>query len=254
MAKPTKQTKQTSTSAAENLPSLDEKALVALTAKIEKGFRTGKSAQQTPGARKRTQKKANNGLASAEESKSKATTEVPEPSRGSKRDARGNRKSSSAGTTSGSRSRHEHNRDAQDEKTILLQEILALGGTEEDLDLVAGALSEDEDLDADSSTIPDKSFQKDLANFVSGLGIDGKFDGNASESDTGKDVEDDWEEAANSPREPAGTVKVARITKIPAEPMANVANVKNLETSSSEDPNRLVGISPGRSNGLTDSH
>jgi len=63
---------------------------------------------------------------------------------------------------------------ADENSSTLLREIEALGGSQEDLDLVGGLLSgsEDEALSANSPTkTTEGDLQHDLADFVKGLGI-----------------------------------------------------------------------------------
>lgn len=226
--------------AAEKLPSFDEKALHALTGKLEKGFGASKTPQNETDGKGQAQKKTNN-APRPDQSKPKNKGKAPEPSKGNKRDARGNRKPQSGESTNGNHATNTQNGNTKDEKEVLLQEILALGGTEEDLQLVADALSDDEDLDAGSSAPPDKSFRADLAKFVAGLGIDTKAGGDASEPESSQEVEDEWESSeAESSSEPPSAVKAPRTNNVPAKP---VLEDKSQETSSSKGAGRLVGTS-----------
>jgi ribosome biogenesis protein MAK21 len=247
--KGSKQTIKHAKPAAEKLPSFDEKALLALTGKLEKGFGTSKAPQNEPSSNGQSQKKTNN-ASRPDQSKSKNKGKAPEPSKGNKRDARGNRKPPSGESANGSRAANPQNGNTKDEKELLLQEILALGGSEEDLQLVADALSDDEDLDAGSSAPPDKSFRADLAKFVAGLGIDTKAGGDASEPESSQEeVEDEWESSdAESSSEPASAVKAQQTNSTPAKP---IPEDKSQETSSLKGAGRLVGTSSLRVIALT---
>jgi ribosome biogenesis protein MAK21 len=122
-----------------------------------------------------------------------------------------------------------------------LQEILALGGTEEDLLLVADALSDDEDLDESSTAAPDKSFKADLAKFVAGLGIDTTAEQDASESEPEEGNDDEWESSGEeSLDEPAPSAKVQRTGSTKGKQKVEESSP---EPSRSEVPGRLVGIS-----------
>ena len=174
------------------LPSFDEKALSALTEKIEKGLEQSKVPQQSrdTSSGKHKQGKESKGRP---DSNSKTKPTKSELNRGTKIDAQGNVKGSGQ-EKAGNASRASKKTDggAKDGGAMLLQEILALGGTEEDLDLIAGAASDDENLDGNNAPAADKSFQKDLAKFVAGLGIEGAIGGDVSEpeEDHGEDQED----------------------------------------------------------------
>ena len=224
---------------ATDFPSFDEKALSALTEKIEKGFGKSKDPQKDAGIEKNARKITK----VSEPSKSKYKSTIQEPDRGTKRDARGNKKSHNGGNANtGSSKQQGDGKNARDDKATLLQEILSLGGTEEDLELVANAFSDDEGLDAESSAQPDKSFRKDLANFVASLGIEGKVDEAVSESEE-EEVKDEWEEASNldSVSESASGVEVAEVSQTLVK---SVQDTKN--GAASKNTTRLVGTSSVR--------
>jgi ribosome biogenesis protein MAK21 len=231
--------------AAENLPSFDERALLALTEKIEKGLGANKDPQHDPNGRSQMQRKANDG-SRLDQTKLKSKANLPEPSKGNKRDARGNRKPPSGESTSGGRSTHRQNRENKDRKEVLLQEILALGGTEEDLQLVGDANSDDEDLDADSSAPPDKSFREDLAKFVAALGIETNVEGNATESESEQEIEDERETSVlESPVESTSAVKdhfAVNVQQVNV-PAKGTPEDNSLLPLSAKDAGRLVGRS-----------
>jgi len=116
----------------DNLPAFDENALSALTTKIEQGLGNDEP-QKTADVPSTKQKKGkpSNGLPDSKKSK------APETARGTKRDAHGKPKTNGSGQKQSSSSK---NGDKGEERDALLKEILALGGTEEDLDLVADAV------------------------------------------------------------------------------------------------------------------
>ncbi|CCD34449.1 similar to transcription factor CBF/MAK21 [Botrytis cinerea T4] len=134
------------------------------------------------------------------------------------------------------------------EKEVLLQEILALGGTEEDLDLVLDAQSDSENEAKPTTKSKDKDFKNEFAKFVAGLGIEGQApEAEADEEDEEGDA-DDWrdealqsesessepEEAPKVPEKSATKVKESSKTSKAAEKPAAV-QVKE----SVKDQNRL---------------
>ena len=226
--------------AADAFPAFDEKALLSLTEKIEKGFGTNKTPQHKPDNQSQSKKNAKN-AAAPDQSKPKNKAKGLEPRQGNKRDARGNKKPQNEESTKGNGPKQQQNGNTKEESDVLLQEILALGGTEEDLQLIADAVSDDEDLDAGSAARPDKSFRADLAKFVAGLGIDAKMDGEVSESEPEQENDDEWESSGEEPLdEPVPSAKVQRTGSATAKP--NLEE-NSLESSSSKDTGRLVGTS-----------
>lgn len=216
---------------ADNLPSFDERALSVLTEKIENEFgknkAPGNSAEQISRNHKQDDKRKK---AHPVDPKPKHAN-TAEQIRGRKRDAKGNIK---AGDSRTQPTHSQQSREKNDDRTRLLQEILALGGTEEDLDLVADAASDDEGLEAQA--IPDKLLKKDLANFVASLGIEGQVDAEASDSEDGKEVEDEWEETSDLEAVAESDNDVEEYGTV--QPVA--AATTNGETSAKEE-NRLVG-------------
>lgn len=175
-----------------NLPLFNETSLSALTARIEKGLGNSKIPEETqkPVNKHRGHGKREKGPKLA------SNTKYSEPQRGTKRDANGNAK------TGGMLSDKHRNATIQNEptgyeRTALLEEIIALGGTEEDLDLVADVTSDEEEAAPYTGVSLDKSFQKELANFVSGLGIE-TFKGSQSDESANEDAEDGWEAVSDS--------------------------------------------------------
>ena len=220
------------------LPAFDEKALSALTEKIEKGFGKSKAVQQSADPTSGNHGKGNSSKG-RRDSDSKAKPTKPEPNRGTKRDARGNVKiTGKRKTESSSRDQKPKNGSGKVDTELLLKEILALGGTEEDLDLVAGAASDDEDVGENYASAQDKSFKKDLAKFVAGLGIDDATAEDASEPEAEMEEEaaKEWEEASDLEESDESE-------EAPKKPITAVPEVKKSDTSS-KGPNRLVSVPP----------
>lgn len=222
------------------IPSFNENALSALTAKIEKGFEAGKPHQSREDTRgQKGTSKTNNRRTTKPQSRMTPTELV----RGTKRDVRGNVKLPGKQVgKSGGPSAKQKNGKGNDDRVLLLKEILALGGTEEDLDLVADAPSDEEDSDSNAAP-PDKSFRKDLANFVAGLGIEGELheveSGRSNDENTG----DGWEDASDL-NTLTGSDGGAGVRSGPAALLHNPP---------SDDPKRLVSNIFAGATGLTDS-
>ncbi|KAF8858148.1 CBF-domain-containing protein [Acephala macrosclerotiorum] len=172
------------------LPLFNKEALSALTARIEKGLdKTQQSLFTAPSKNPEHVRIDTIGNGS----KSVSSSKKSEPRRGTKRDANGKAK------TSGQQLGNDRNPSAQnaqvaDGNVALLQEILALGGTEEDLELVADVESDEEGVSNAGPSL-DKSLRKELANFVAGLGIEKNMNGPEDES---MDEEEDWDDASGS--------------------------------------------------------
>ena len=243
--KPSAKGSEVSNAVADVLPSFDEKALSALTAKIEKGFGKGKAPQQSSEIGSENSKKAKQSNGQREPD-SKTKGKKQEHNRGTKRDAQGNVKSAGKSKAQiSNRETNSRNGGAKDDREALLKEILTLGGTEEDLDLVAGAASDDEDIEGENEPAQDKSFKKDLAKFVASLGIEGAAVEDASEPEPEEDqvVEEEWEEASDldSAEEP-DELDEPHKQSVPPLPDTKDSGV------SSKGPNRLVSISPAMNN------
>ncbi|KAH7403587.1 CBF/Mak21 family-domain-containing protein [Cadophora sp. MPI-SDFR-AT-0126] len=225
-------------SKSDDLASFDEQALSALTARIEKGFGQSKSRSksedkaETPNTTNRSEKKAKVD-AKPKNKDGRGKHKTPELVRGTKRDANGRAKVTAKPISrSDVRPTKTQKNKGKDERAILLQEILALGGTEEDLDLVADAVSDEDD---DRHTGPsDKLFRKDLASFVAGLGIEGELQEDL-DSTTEEEVDDGWEEASDSESAEEDS-EDEEISKMPTKK----AKVSFNEPQTSSNPNRLL--------------
>jgi ribosome biogenesis protein MAK21 len=221
----------------DGLPSFDEKALSALTERIEEGLGKSQASQQQSDPVNRSHHKAGkegSGLSSA-----KITSKTKTQGRGTKRDSQGKAKVASQGNAKSQSGRGDHiSRKGKDDRAVLLQEILALGGNEDDLDLVADTISEGEDEDSRIAAPPDKSLRQDLAKFVADLGIEGNLEGASSASEADEGAEDEWQEIADLDSQNAsdGLAESESNLKIsgPALPDALL----------SKDPNRLVSTLP----------
>lgn len=98
------------------------------------------------------------------------------------------------------------NKTPKDKKAELLQEILALGGDENDLDIIAGVDSDvEEGQEAKPKEAPsemDKSLKNELAKFAAGLGFEKVRDEDAATDDADDDEEEVEEsEAADEEEE-----------------------------------------------------
>ncbi|PVH74710.1 CBF-domain-containing protein [Cadophora sp. DSE1049] len=231
------------TSNSDDFASFDEQALSALTAKIEKGFGQSKSKSksedkaETPNTNGSHKKEQADAKPKNKDGRGKIKT--PELVRGTKRDANGKAKLTAKPIwrtiwRSEVRPMKSQENKGKDERAILLREILALGGTEEDLDLVADAVSDEDDKGPSTTSPPDKLFRKDLASFVAGLGIEGgvQEDFDSTPED---EVDDGWEEASGSDLSTEDT-EDEEITNLPTKN----AKLSSNETQSSSNPNRLV--------------
>jgi ribosome biogenesis protein MAK21 len=231
----------------ETLPSFDEKALSALTAKIEEDFEKAQLRQGTQAEKSTGNLKPGKGSKSSKPHNQELNSAVPNLVGGTKRDANGKAKKAGKGVASSKKvSRLEKNTDEKGDKAVLLREILALGGTEEDLDLVADALSDEED---EPSTIrPDNKFREDLAKFVAGLGIEGQIgedeneDENTGNEKMGKEIDggdDGWEEALD-----LGSSVDASDVEAEPESRSRLPDLVPLATSVSNASNHLVSNVP----------
>jgi ribosome biogenesis protein MAK21 len=180
-----------SVSNAAEVPSFDEAALSSLTNKIEAGFRTAAVSKAHPQPDGDSVNLKLSGASIKGPQKIKEHGKRTE--NGKKRDAEGNVKQSVNGSLSNRKIAKDRRKDGKtDDSSILLQEILALGGTEEDMELVAGADSDEED-DKGGSDQPaavDSKFTKELSKFVSGLGITRITQEDASASGSSSEIDD----------------------------------------------------------------
>ncbi|KAG4443591.1 hypothetical protein IFR05_000968 [Cadophora sp. M221] len=230
----------TPNSKSDSFASFDEHALSALTAKIEEGFGKNKSKpegqQEAPDSNHSHRQEKTSKKAKDKEGKTKSKTKKsPELVRGTKRNANGKAKVAGAptskGPTGGIKPRGDN---GKDDRAMLLQEILALGGTEEDLDLVADVMSDEDEGGPSTTGLPDQSFRRDLASFVAGLGIEGGVLEDA-ESAAEEEVEDDWEEASGSE-----SSDEASESEDIAEMPVKKAKLSSTEPQLSSNPNRLM--------------
>lgn len=171
------------------LPLFDSAALSSLSAKINE------KTQQ--GGQKAT---ARNGRVVDRASSKKPpkisgdkSTEKKSVKRGTKRDVRGKAKTETNRESREEKQEADAPNDAQPEEhddNSLLQEIIALDGTKQDLDLVADAVSDDGSIEAWGGPAEpiSKDLQQQLAQFSAGLG----FDAMANE-DTATSSEDEKE-------------------------------------------------------------
>ncbi|RDW66255.1 CBF-domain-containing protein [Coleophoma cylindrospora] len=221
----------------DGLPSFDARALSELTEKIEHKFKktTPKSKYEQADAAKALK----NGSSTARDKS--------ETGRGTKRDSQGNAKDSGRGNSFGASKSTKINGRAGSDREVLLQEILALGGTEEDLDLVADADSNDEGLTENEkhAKTPDQSFRNDLAKFVAGLGIESNLALDADEPEN--QAEETWEDASAGESDmgeehPEGSEPISE-DEGEDEPAAQVTTPREpirSSATSSKDPNRLI--------------
>ncbi|KFY73132.1 hypothetical protein V499_06776 [Pseudogymnoascus sp. VKM F-103] len=222
--KPNTPSKNTS---AQSLPSFDESALSALTDKIEKGFNKGASSDSAQKPAKKDKSKPNG----ASHSKDTAP--------GKKRDAEGNVKTPTKSNKATDRKPKQAEGGAAAEgsaRDILLQEILALGGTEEDLDLLDGVESDDEDVEFTQPKVDDPKFAKEFSKFVAGLGIEGQTQVDASDSEVEADEvdedSDEWEEEPDTPK---------KAPKKAEEPVPQLVQAQdNKQDKKTKDVNRLI--------------
>lgn len=228
MAKKSKSAKSAKVAAGsdgDKLPSFDENALLALTTKIDQGLGNGEpqKAADVP-TTKQKKGKSSNGVAETKKSN------APDAARGTKRDAHGKPKTNGKANNLKQQSTNSSG-DKSAEREALLQEILALDGTKEDLDLVADADSDEDNQSPDAP--PDKSLKKELAKFVASLGIEGQAGGDVDESEEEavEEGEDSWEEASESE---------ASEKPAPSKPAKEKAAPAPYKSPESKDPNRLV--------------
>ncbi|KAK4209038.1 CBF/Mak21 family-domain-containing protein [Rhypophila decipiens] len=192
-------------------PAFDETALAQLTSKIDKTLPTVTEKQDSP---KRKRKHA------------------PDDERKSKR-----RQTGAEMTSQNQSNGPAHKKAATSSSSALLDEILALGGDEADLELVANIDSDDEGGNApqskESGNISiDKSFQDELAKFASSLGFDSvrQEDDATADEESEEDVSSDEEEIAPpepAPQEPAPEVRNGKQSgKLVFEPRSDWYGVK----------------------------
>ncbi|KAL5339815.1 CBF/Mak21 family-domain-containing protein [Aspergillus crustosus] len=199
---------------AEALPQIEESAFAGLRQKIEQRLKDGASKQKTkinkpkiaPAENAKTANTKNNSTKFDSKSRPDSDKKV----KGKKRDRNGEViEKKDFGKSEKS------NKGAANDDDTLRQEILALGGTEEDFDLLAGVDSEDE---VEGADIPKKSkgqsaeeaLRKELASMLAAAGqvvpddiADEDVEEEAAEEQEDEDEEDEEEAAAESGDEPS---------------------------------------------------
>jgi ribosome biogenesis protein MAK21 len=188
-----------SASSVVQLPSFDESALSALTNKIESGFRNAAAPRQDPRDRNPLLSESpRNRIERPQKSKS----HTKDRELGKPRDAQGIvRKQTGSGSKIPKSQAGRHNGKNEDEQNVLLQEILALGGTEDDLDLVMGVASDDEDVGEnglEQTSAIDPKFTKELSKYITGLGIETRDKEDSSGPESSGDVDDESETALDT--------------------------------------------------------
>ena len=196
------------------VPTFDEQTLSSLTKKIEFGL-------QNPASLKHDTQSKHDFLQdkSAEtraRGSSKVQSGVKELGKMRKRDAQGKVKEPTIGRSKANRAAQDKEQNEhKDERDILLKEILALGGNEEDLDLVEDADSDEHDITGE----PIKSqgfgskFTEELSKFVADLGIRGQRMEVSSESESDDRKNDDFEEVSHKPPAPSHVSVKATLPK-----------------------------------------
>ncbi|KAI9738533.1 MAG: hypothetical protein M1818_005430 [Claussenomyces sp. TS43310] len=151
-----------------DLPAFDKNVLSELTDKIDQGFRNGKASKTEAGHKDTFPCEERTKTVGPISTRHKISTQVAHT--GKKRDSGGIVKQAS---NRSSDMTWQQPKKGATYKATLLKEVLTLGGTEEDLDLIADFDSDDEDLDLlpSSSATNDSKLAADLSSFVSGLGI-----------------------------------------------------------------------------------
>jgi ribosome biogenesis protein MAK21 len=176
------------------LPSFDESALSALTSKIESGFRNVAVPKQD--LRDRNPSQGEDPGYRIEKSQGSKSYTKDRMSR-KKKDAQGIvRAQTSGGSRTAKIEAYGHSRQNDEGQKILLQEILALGGTEDDLDLVTGVATDEDDTDnagLEKISATDPKLTKELSKFITSLGIETRNIGESSGAESGEDVYDESE-------------------------------------------------------------
>lgn len=161
------------------IPKFDERALSTLTSKIEEGLEKQKLSSEHALKRskgkltaKSSQPKNDRDKESISGFSKKIISKVA--AKGTNQIKNKNQKGNVKFSTRNSSPPQTEVEKINDKKKLLMNEILALGGTEDDLELVAGveSYSEDEDKSFQSSCpAVELGFQNELKNFISSLGI-----------------------------------------------------------------------------------
>lgn len=205
--------------AAQSIPSFDESALSALTEKIEKGFSgKGKDSKQAHNAPKQNNKQ--------EKSQASRSNTVPI---GKKRDRAGYVKPPKG---NGAVQKPAAEAKGASERDTLLKEILEMGGSKEDMDLM-DIESEDEVEGGDEAITKDPKFAKEFQSFFSGLGLEGQASAAVVDDELEEEEEEEVEEEESVAEEPAPKLVQAMEKKQP-EKKSNDAS--RLVSNPSVDP------------------
>jgi ribosome biogenesis protein MAK21 len=174
------------------LSPFNEQALSALTDKIESSFRNTAAAKA--GSLYRNRPSGTNPRNRIEKSQNTKTA-TKHPVAGRKRDAQGNVREQGNNDSRipkiGTDSANGGNRD---KNNVFLQEVLALGGTQEDFDLVMEVATDDEDagdIPQEQTSRIDPKLTEELSNFIAGLGIETKINQDSSEPESGGTEDED---------------------------------------------------------------
>ncbi|KAH0561948.1 hypothetical protein GP486_003344 [Trichoglossum hirsutum] len=203
-----------------DLPSFDEHALSNLTRRIENRLRKSKEELHL-GSKEGSLQGAAIGSGPRHAVKERAI-EDKSKKRGKKRNRQGDVKSNEHNEHQGGGDNPKERRTGKggpksprDKKPELLQEILLLGGTKEDLQLVAGVSSGSEvEAPAQSNgrgygSKPGKTLQRDVEDFVRDLGITGK----ALTEEDSLDADLDGEECSVADKSPDGEPTTSSLTQ-----------------------------------------
>ncbi|KAL1966458.1 hypothetical protein VTN77DRAFT_4380 [Rasamsonia byssochlamydoides] len=227
----------------ETLPSLDESALASLTQKIEQKLQSGS------GASKDSQKKQNDSASSAKKKskeKSKDSAQKPEgeqkANQGKKRNRNGDviaREEKDGKNNKPSNSKPQG--DSKDD--VLRREILALGGSKEDFDLLADVDSGSEVENSANGTKgvkgqPDEdSLRKELRKLLKGAGQIKLGDIGEEELEKEEDDDDSEDEDDNGGVEVEDSVSTAKKTP-PPPPSKKATKDKNKNKNKDKDKDK----------------
>ena len=211
--------------AAQSIPSFDESALSALTEKIEKGFGKGRGKDSNP-AQNVTKQNQNT---KQERSQASRSNTIPI---GKKRDRAGYVKPPKGENATVQKPAAEAN--GASERDTLLKEILEMGGSKEDLDLM-DIESEDEVEGGDEAITKDPKFAKEFQSFMAGLGLEGQASAAV--------VEDEEEEEAEIEEDEEDSEEESDAAEESAPKLVQTLEKKQPEKKSN-DANRLVSNPP----------
>ena len=212
--------------AAQSIPSFDESALSALTEKIEKGFSgKGKSKDSKP---------AQNAPKQSNKSQASRSNTVPI---GKKRDRAGYVKPPKGNATA---LKPAPDANVASEHDTLLKEILEMGGSKEDMDLM-DIESEDEIEGRDEAITKDSKFAKEFQSFFAGLGLEGQASAAVVDDDEEEEEEEEEEEKeeVEEVEEDNAESEEESAAEEPAPKLVQVLEKKQPEKKSN-DASRLV--------------